>query len=488
MKNQLNLLSEGQFFGQNNKEIEELVLGAFVNFPDSYYQVADQLGIDEFSTPETRYIYTAIKETAEDSKIDIATVTDKLVQKKYHDIMSKKTGFNLCRYLNTICEDAETDMHIKEHTRLLNGYAQRRALLILGKNIVEQCNDMEDPVEIIDETTRSVINIQEMGEVEDFNSNKAIDEIVNSIRNRELPEYIKSGVEALDKFMFGWELGDFVVLAGAPSMGKTALALEILKNTINMGYNPGFFSLEMNAKALMKRMFASDAEIDMSKIRRMDLSEEEMTALEKSAEKFKEAKFFIDYKSRKLGKIANQVRKHVIRHKTKIVFLDYLQLAELDTKKTTNRQEQVSIMSRALKELAAELDIVVIALSQINRGVNARDNKRPMLSDLRESGSIEQDADMVCFVYRPAYYDIQGEKPSIENAELIIAKGRNTGVGTVDVKYVPRFTKYLSDEYRTPESSQTNSLSAWNREKSSESDREELFQVSPFSSGQQSGD
>ncbi len=474
----MNLLTEGQFFGQNNIEIEELVLGAFVNFPDSYYQVADQLSVEEFSSQETRFIYTAITEVAKDSKIDIATVTDRIIQKKYHEVLHKKTGFNLLHYLNTVCEQAETDAHLKEHTRLLNGYAQRRALLVLGKNIIEQCNDMIDPSEIIDEVARGSINIQEMGEVEDFNRVSKIDEIMTTIKNREIPPILKSGVKPMDDFMFGWEFGEMVVLAGAPSMGKTALALEIFKNAILFDYKPVFFSLEMTDTALMKRMFAAYGEVELSKMRSMDLNETDIAKLSGAAEKFKSHEYWIDFKSRKISKICNQIRKYVIRHKTKLVILDYLQLADCDGVKTNNREQQIAIMSRSLKEVAAELEIVIIPLSQINRGVNQRENKRPMLSDLRESGAIEQDADMVCFVYRPDYYNVQGEKPYIENAELIIAKGRNTGVGTVNVQYMSMYTKYLSDERRTQEDYPQNSLSPWNRQKSDQSDNTELFRVS----------
>lgn len=474
----MNLLTEGQFFGQNNIEIEELVLGAFVNFPDSYYQVADQLSIDEFSSPETRYIYTAIKDIAGGSKIDIATVTDKLIQKKYHEVLQKKTGFNLLHYLNTICEQVETDAHLKEHTKLLNGYAQRRALLVLGKNVIEQCNDMIDPSEIIDLLARSSVNIQEMGEVEDFNKATKIDELMRIIKSKEVPPVVKSGVKRLDNFMFGWEYGEMVVLAGAPSMGKTALALEVFKNAIFQGYNPVFFSLEMTDQALLKRMFASHGEVELSKMRSMTLDESDIEKLQGAADLFKEKNFWIDFKTRKITKICNQIRKFVIRHKTKLVVLDYLQLADCDGVKTNNREQQIAIMSRSLKEVAAELEIVIIPLSQINRGVNSRENKRPMLSDLRESGAIEQDADMVCFVYRPEYYNLSDNKPSIENAELIIAKGRNTGVGTVEVQYVPRFTKYVSDEHRAPEDYPKDSLSPWNRQKTDQPDNTELFRIS----------
>lgn len=445
MTKQMNLLSEGQFFGQNNSEIEEMVLGAFVNYPDSYYQVADQIGINEFSTTETRYIYIAIQEVANSSKIDIATVTDRIIQKRYHEVMNSKNGFDLLLYLNEICERIDTDSHLKEHVQLLNKYAKRRALLMLSKNINERCNDMEEPDGIVGEIHTSLINIQEMGEVEEFNAEKSIDAILFDIHNNTKVDLVPSGIKVWDDFMQGWEAGELVIMAGAPSMGKTALALEVFKNCIFAGYNPIFFSLEMSDTALIKRMFANHADVELKKLRSNEYTIDDVKALEKSAKAFKEQKFWIDYKTRKISKICNHVRKFVIRHKTKIVFLDYLQLAICDDENAGNREQEIATMSRALKELAAELDIVIIALSQINRAVNTRVNKRPGLSDLRESGAIEQDADMVCFVFRPAYYDLEnGPPPAIEEAELIIAKGRNTGVGKVDIKYVSKYTKYIS--------------------------------------------
>ena len=337
---------------------------------------------------------------------------------------------------------------------------------------------MEEPSEIIAVMLRNLINIQEMGEVEDFNKISEIDNLMQIIKSKEIPPVVKSGVKRLDNFMFGWEYGEMVVLAGAPSMGKTALALEIFKNAIFLNYKPVFFSLEMTDKALMKRMFAAHGEVELSKMRSMDLDETDIDKLQNAANLFKEHDFWIDFKTRKITKICNHIRKFVIRHGTKLVILDYLQLADCDGVKTSNREQQIAIMSRSLKEVAAELEIVIIPLSQINRGVNSRENKRPMLSDLRESGAIEQDADMVCFVYRPEYYNLSEQKPVIENAELIIAKGRNTGVGTVEVQYMSKYTKYISDEHRTPKDYQTNSLNPWNRQKSDQPDNSELFRVS----------
>ena len=485
MDKQLSLMTEGQLFGQNNTEIEELVLGCFVNFPDSYYQYADQVSINEFSEIGNRYIYMAIKEVAKVSKIDIATVTDKIIQKKYEEIVNSTNEFSLNKKLQYVCELIDDDSHLKEHIKLLNEYAKRRALIMMSKNINEQCNDMVAPDRVLQEISRSIVNIQEMGEVEDFNKNKSIDNLIEQIASRKPVPMIESGIVPLDEFMRGWEYGELIILAGAASMGKTALALEVFKNSIFNDLNPVYFSLEMTHDSLIKRMLANESEIEIGRLRSMDIDDHEILKIRSASHKLKQHDFWIDERSRHINRICNQIRKYVIRYKSKIVFLDYLQLSEAKLGSKGNRQEEISKISRALKEVATELKIVVIALSQINRSVMQRQNKRPVLSDLRESGSIEQDADMVCFVYRPAYYDIEQAQNSLsENAEIIIAKGRNTGVGKVDVTYISKYTKFKHDYIKpyyeqTPESSPENMYTDGIREARSESDHQELFQSDP---------
>jgi len=203
----------------------------------------------------------------------------------------------------------------------------------------------------------------------------------------------------------------------------------------------------MSKLELTKRMVASYACIELRKLRdkkKLDVIDKQ--DIKKSADLFRSKQYFIDDKARKLTKILNSIRKHVIRHKTKLVIIDYLQLITYNSK-SGNREQEIATISRALKEIAAELEIVVIALSQLNRQVNSRQNKRPVLSDLRESGAIEQDADMVIFPFRPAYYEMSEKGiPAMEtDVELIIAKGRSTGVGTVYTTYISRYVKFVSD-------------------------------------------
>ena len=275
MSSQLSLMSEGELFGQNSPEIEELVLASFVNFPDSFYQFSDQISINEFSTIENKYIYMAVKEVASVSKVDIATVTDKIIQKKYQEIVgSKESGYSLIKYLNYICERVDDDSHLKEHIKLLNEYAKRRALLTMSKNITEQCNDMVSPDDVVSNVTKSVVDIQSMGEIEEFNKSKKLKEIIDRIKSKKIPPMIKSGIDSLDEFMTGWSYGNLVILAASAGLGKTSMALEVFKNCIYKGDNPVYFSLEMTDNELLHRVFTSEAEIDAKKMRIMDLSDE----------------------------------------------------------------------------------------------------------------------------------------------------------------------------------------------------------------------
>jgi len=446
---QYNLMSKSEFIGQSNVDIEEVVLATFVNYPESYFKVADQLSVREFSNTENRYIYLAIKELSEVSKIDIATVTDKLITKKYHDVMREtKHGFDIIVHLNGMCERIDSDAHLLHHTEILNGYAKRRELVSLSADILEGCNNMVDPTDVINNISTKIVDIQEMGDIEEFDILKANKEVYASLEPKKKGDvYVKTHLQKVDEFIYCLEPSELIIIAAAPSMGKTALALEIFKNQIINDVPAVFFSLEMGTTQLLNRMYAVESDIELSALRTRLLTTANRADLNKTIGVFEKKKFWVDDRARKLSHISNKIRKAVIRHKVKVAFIDYLQLMTCDIGKTGNRQEEVSTISRTLKELAAELRIPIIALSQINRGIHARSNKRPTLGDLRESGAIEQDADMVIFVHRPAYFQIDQPLPEVEYTELIFAKGRSTGIGTVDVAFQSSKTKFLNNSF-----------------------------------------
>jgi replicative DNA helicase len=452
MSEQLDFFTESNFIGQSNVDLEEIVLATFVNFPDTYYRVADQLSINEFSTMQTKYIYSAVRELSHDSKVDIVLVTDYLTTKKYVKyVEDKKKGFDLIVYLNDICERIDDDEHLLEHIKLLNGYARRRALMLLSDKVNESCNEMVDPMLILGAISEKIIEIQEMGDVEEFDVEKALNKAIEYQDNSDTSHFIRSYITELDLHITGFEPHDLVILAAAPSMGKTSLALEIFKNNIISGIRVAMFSLEMSQTALINRVIASDAFIPLKSIRNKCMTNRNYQMRESSMKRLGEQKWWIDDKSRSITKICNKIRKYFIRYGVKFFIIDYLQLMTCDIPGANNREQEIAKMSRMLKEIASELGVVVMALSQINRAIHGRANKRPTLGDLRESGAIEQDADTVIFVHRPAYFQIENGIPPIETAEIIIAKGRNTGMGSVETYFISELTKFCNNPYNEKE-------------------------------------
>ncbi len=446
MNDQLTFLQEGTFFGQSNDDLEEIVLGTFINYPDRYYEFADQVNIKGFSTEASRYVFTAIQECAEDSKIDIITVTDRVNTKGYNTRIIEKTGATLIDYINEIADRVSTDAHIKTHIKLLMAYSQRRELLNLANQINEDSNDMVSPDEIISKITDKIVELQEYADVEEYNPIKTLQGVIDNMSDKDGKNYIKTFIQEIDNFIYGWELSDLIIVAGAPSMGKTAFALEIAKNHIIRNLPVAIFSLEMSKEQLLTRMIASYGCIHLGKIRKKQLKEKDWNDFYDSAKYFENENYFIDDKSGDLNHICNKIRKLNIKNNCKFFIVDYLQLVTIpNTKRNGTREQEIAKISRTFKQLCRELKIVIIAISQISRAVTQRANKRPILSDLRESGAIEQDADMVMFVYRAAYYEIEERIPEIENVEIIIAKGRSTGIGNENLKYISQFAKFASE-------------------------------------------
>jgi replicative DNA helicase len=317
--------------------------------------------------------------------------------------------------------------------------------MTMGNKIITDCNNMKDPMEVMSAVSSKIVDIQEMGDVEEFDLMKANKLVYKSLDPRPDNEMIiRSYIDALDSFIYCFELTELIVIAAAPSMGKTAFALALFKNFVLNDIPAAFFSLEMGETQLLNRMYASEANVDLGKIRRRSLDVDDRKRIDQVIGIFEEKTFFIDDRSRKLSHIANKIRKLVIRYGVKAVFVDYLQLMSCDIGKAGNREQEVSTMSRVLKELTIELKIPIFPLSQINRAIHSRSNKRPTLGDLRESGAIEQDADMVMFVHRPHYFILDQTLPETESAEIIIAKGRSCGIGTVDVPFQSKKGKFLN--------------------------------------------
>ena len=263
---------------------------------------------------------------------------------------------------------------------------------------------------------------------------------------------ITSGFESIDKFTGGWQPQDLIIVGGASSMGKTSFALALAHNAAKSGHGTVVFSYEMSSTQLVSRLLSAETCIDNRYLIKGTLTDEEWRSIHSATGVIEKAPLYIDEcKSTELRYLLNKVRQYVITRDVKLVMIDYLQLVS-NMQKGRSREQEVSVIARSLKNLAKELDITVIALSQLSRGVERNEGSRPMLSNLRESGEIEQAADAVVFVYRPEYYNIfaDDEGNNVENmAEIIFAKGRNIGIGSKWLRWINYLTKFedLSQEY-----------------------------------------
>jgi replicative DNA helicase len=305
---------------------------------------------------------------------------------------------------------------------------------------MQQAYDQATPLEeILDKAESSIFQLSSSKRRHSFHGmgqlvSETFQYINEMFANPDPVSGLRTGFKELDQLTAGLQGSSLNVLAARPSMGKTAAALSIGQHAaLREGKTVGIFSLEMSAVQLVTRMLCSEARVDMSRVRNGQLSDRDFQRLADTAGRMSEARIFIDDNADlTVMELRSRARKLVAEHDLGLIIIDYLQLMTGGTG-NENRQQEISNISRGLKALARELDIPVLVLSQLSRAVESRPNKRPMLSDLRESGAIEQDADLVMFIYRDEYYDPHSEKQGI--AEIIIGKQRNGPVGTVELQF-----------------------------------------------------
>lgn len=435
-----------------NIEAEEAVLGAILVNPRTITKVVEFLKPDSFYKPAHRYIYEAMIQLFDASeKIDIITVCDVL------NLNSKLESVGGRSYINDLSYNAITTANIEYYAKIIQEKAIKRALINAGSEIVSFGYDNTNSID------SSLDNAEKL--IFDIASRKATTDLVH-VKDLVLETYDKmeyryehkdelSGVPTdfydLDMLLNGLQKSDLIILAARPAMGKTAFALNIAQNVgIKAKVPVAIFSLEMSKQQLMQRMLCSVAEVDSQKVKTGNMQIKDWEKLTDAMNLFAQAPIFIDdTPGCTLTDIRAKCRRLKMAEKDLgLVVIDYLQLMESSGKE--DRFQAVSTISRGLKTLAKELDVPVIALSQLSRAVEGRTDKRPMLSDLRESGSIEQDADIVMFIYRDEYYRKaeDGEEDETAKAinkgesEIIIAKHRSGPVGTVKLLFQSNITKF----------------------------------------------
>ena len=427
-----------------NIEAELSVLGAILIKPDALTEVQDLLHPDDFYREAHRIVYETMIELVHDHKpIDPVMLEDALRKK---GVIDKIGGV---AFLAQVLDYVPTAANIKYHANIVKEKARLRHLIdaatIVAGNAYEGTEDVEDIMDDAEKRIFAVTKDQSTDEVEPIHQI-----VVNTIDHIEKLYESKGGITGLatgfadfDKITSGLQKSDLVLVAARPSMGKTAFTLNIASYAAMHGHSVAFFSLEMNKEQLVQRMLCAEGQIDSQRLRTGQIDNEEWARLMDTADRVSKAQLYID-STPGIGvmELRSKARRIQADHGLDLVVIDYLQLMQGRAAKNgdNSRQQEISEISRSLKALARELDVPVVALSQLSREVEKRPGKKPMLSDLRESGSLEQDADIVMFLFREDYYNKDTENQNI--TEVIIAKHRNGPIGTVELFFQKEYTKF----------------------------------------------
>jgi len=442
-------------------EMEQAVLGALMLEKDAYYQVSDILKPESFYEKRHQLIFEAIRRlNLEERPVDILTVTEELErEQKLEDVGGPF-------YITQLSGLVASSAHIEYHARIIAQKALARELISYTSKIQRKAFDATTDVDkLMQEAEGNLFELSKNSLKKDFTSIDPVlsqaEELLKKAAARAGSggvSGIPSNFRALDKITAGWQNSDLVILAARPAMGKTAFALSMAKNiAIDQRIPLAFFSLEMSNVQLVNRLISNVCEIPGEKLKNGQLEPYEWGQLDNKKQQMIGAPLYIDdTPSLSVFELRTKARRLVREHDVKMIMIDYLQLMNASGMSFNSRQEEVSTVSRSLKGLAKELNIPIIALSQLNRGVESREGaegKRPQLSDLRESGAIEQDADMVIFIHRPEYYHITEDAQGRDlrgKAEIIIAKHRNGAVGIVTLAFKGVYARFQNEDELPP--------------------------------------
>ncbi len=430
---------------------EQSVLGAMLMDKNAISRVVELLDADSFYRDAHRYIYESVLNLFDRGEpIDLVTVTDDLRKS------GKLDGAGGSVYITDLLSAVPTSANVEYYAKIVDEKSTLRKLIDAGTNIVSHSfEEVENVDTVLDRAEKMVFDIALKRVRVGFHK---IDSVVKSVLDKIDSLYDKkeaitgtpSGFADLDKYTAGFQNSDLIIIAARPSVGKTALALNIAANAAIKHKVPvALFSLEMSKEQLAQRLLCSEAEVDAQKLKTATLSDVGWKRLTRALGRLSEAPIFIDdTPSLTITEMRAKARRMKLERGLGLVVIDYMQLMR-GRSRSENRVQEISEIARSLKTLARELDVPVVALSQLSRAIEKRDDRLPRLSDLRESGEIEQTADVVMFIHRDDYYNPQSERANI--AEIIIAKQRNGPVGTVELVFRREITKFHSKEIRYEE-------------------------------------
>lgn len=429
----------------HSEEAEEALLGCLLIEPTMIFDLVEGFESTDFYNPKNQSVYEAIQSLQSDNKaIDFTTLTDKLKRQGTYD----KVGGS--EYLISLAGSAPIEHNVRDYSKIIKDNSLVRALIKTSNEIQEAAYEKVDDVEnLLEDAESKIFNL-----ANNFSEDRALVPIQNIVfqtlekiqetnKNRGKITGIPTGLKELDEMTSGLQDSDLIIIAARPSMGKTALALNIAQHAAEKANKSVLiFSLEMSSSQLVQRMISSEAFVDSNKIRTGDLNgTEDWRPITVSAENLAKTKITIsDKPGITLAELRSICRRRQLEEPIDLIVIDYMQLMS-GNKRTENRQNEISEISRGLKQVAREFNCPVVCLSQLARGPEARLDKRPILSDLRDSGSIEQDADVVMFLYRDSYYNKEQASNPYE-AELNIAKQRNGPTGKINLRWVAKYTKF----------------------------------------------
>ena len=424
-------------------EAERAVLSAILLNEENLGLVVDSLNPNDFYVPSHKIVYQAVLDLSRaGQRIDLVTLQDLLATRNELEEVGGVVG------LVELQEDLPAIGMAIQHAKIVKDKSLLRNLITSSTEIISSCYEStgQDLTNILDGAEKKIFQIS------NNLAQKAFVPISDVLKGtfkrlaqlstrRDGITGISTGFAAFDKMTSGMQKGDLLILAARPSMGKTALLLNFALNACHAGSAVGVFSLEMSSEQLVLRMLASESGIPHHYIRNATITSDEWMDLTNTAAQLAEAKVFIDdTASISIMELRAKARRLKAKHNIDVLIIDYLQLISGDGARYENRTQEISVISRSLKALAKELDIAVLAASQLSRSLEARVDKRPLLSDLRESGAIEQDGDVIFFIYRDVVYNRDTEHP--DETELIIGKQRNGPTGTVRVRFIGELTKF----------------------------------------------
>ena len=431
----------------HSTEAEQSVIGSMIIDREAITIASEIISGEDFYGKQYGVIFDTMVELNDEGKpVDLVTLQDRLREKDVPPEISS------LEFVKSMIDWVPTSANVKYYATIVAEKSTLRKLIRLNEEIENTCYTGKENLEVIlEDTEKKVFELVQKRNTGDYVPIRqvvmnAMDKIEKASKNKGNVTGVATGFIDLDYRTAGMQPSDLILVAARPSMGKTAFVLNIAQHVaFKLNQTVAIFSLEMSKEQLVNRLFSLESRVDSQHLRTGNLSDAEWEKLIESAGVIGKSNLIIDdTPGISISELRSKCRKYKLDHDLKMIIIDYLQLMSGSGRGSDSRQQEISDISRSLKALARELNVPVIALSQLSRAVEQRPDHRPMLSDLRESGAIEQDADVVMFIYRDDYYNKDTDRKGI--AEIIIAKQRNGPIGTVELVWLPDYTKFATLE------------------------------------------